>query len=299
MDRLLFDVDPKDCRSHNNFLEVFIAVFIACGLLISYLPQHYRIISLKSSEGISPWFLLLGAVSMTCSFFNILILQIPQLECCKYVSGRACFENTLGVTQLTIQWFMFTMILILFMAYFPQYRKYIPIGLDDVAISKDWSVSLYVTAFVTLHFIFTLVVSVYLLIFVGKADEHDLTKYWADALGIISLILASVQYLPQIWRTWQRKTVGALSIPMMLVQTPGSFLFVYSLATREGTRWTTWIVFLITGCLQGTLLIMCICWYYREQREKCIEEPIVDVPNERTALLNTPNDPSSIIVDDE
>ncbi|KAI9598440.1 hypothetical protein BDF19DRAFT_234775 [Syncephalis fuscata] len=59
--------------------------------------------------------------------------------------------------------------------------------------------------------------------------------------------------------------VGALSIPMMLIQTPGSFVFVYTLASREGTNWTTWITYLVSGCLQGVLLSLCILWHRREQ----------------------------------
>ena len=53
---------------------------------------------------------------------------------------------------------------------------------------------------------------------------------------------------PQIRRTWQRKLVGSLSIPMMLIQTPGSFVFVYSMLLRPGANWTTWLVFLISAC---------------------------------------------------
>jgi len=82
------------------------------------------------------------------------------------------------------------------MAYFPEYKKYVlNIGFgSNLKRSLEWRVSLGVAAFVTLHFIFTLLVSASLLIFVGEAQEHDITKYWADLLGIISLILASVQY---------------------------------------------------------------------------------------------------------
>src|SRR3954451_15817587 len=53
---------------------------------------------------------------------------------------------------------------------------------------------------------------------------------------------------------------------MMIMQVPGLFIFVYTLAIRPGTRWTTWIVFFVSGCLQGILLIMCICWHYRSKR---------------------------------
>jgi len=64
--------------------------------------------------------------------------------------------------------------------------------------------------------------------------------------------------------------VGSLSIPMMCIQTPGSFVFAGSLALRLGSEgWSAWGVYLVTGCLQGTLLVMGS--YYeivRRRREK-------------------------------
>jgi hypothetical protein len=44
--------------------------------------QHFRIINKKSSDGFSPWFLLLGCLSTSWSFFNILILQWRSVRCC-------------------------------------------------------------------------------------------------------------------------------------------------------------------------------------------------------------------------
>ena len=44
---------------------------------------------------------------------------------------------------------------------------------------------------------------------------------------------------------------------MMLIQTPGSFVWSGSLAARLGVAgWSTWGTFLVTGCLQGCLLVM-------------------------------------------
>lgn len=50
---------------------------------------------------------------------------------------------------------------------------------------------------------------------------------------------------------------------MMMMQTPGAALLTLSLALRPGANWTTWIVYAVTGCLQGTLLVMCIYYHYR------------------------------------
>ena len=104
------------------------------------------------------------------------------------------------------------MILVLFIAYFPENKKYIPnfslgsgsMDLTPKGYSMEWRISLQVAASFAFHFFFTIAVSAYLLIFVGGAEEK-VTRYWADLLGITSLVLASIQYFPQIWKTWKRK----------------------------------------------------------------------------------------------
>lgn len=108
------------------------------------------------------------------------------------------------------------------------------------------------------------------------ARPHHLGT-WANILGISATILAGIQYLPQIWMTWHLGHVGSLSIPMMLIQTPGSFVWSGSLAARLGVEgWSTWGVFLVTGCLQGCLLVMGICFEVKARRARQnLEEEIV------------------------
>ena len=55
---------------------------------------------------------------------------------------------------------------------------------------------------------------------------------WAIFLGVSSALLAAFQYAPQIVHTYRLKLVGALSIPMMLIQTPGGFIMVFSIMIR-------------------------------------------------------------------
>ena len=82
---------------------------ILLGILISYLPQHHRIISRRSSEGISPYFVLLGTTSGTCAFANILTLPASRadLACCSEVSGFECVAGLLGIAQVGVQWSCF------------------------------------------------------------------------------------------------------------------------------------------------------------------------------------------------
>jgi len=54
----------------------------------------------------------------------------------------------------------------------------------------------------------------------------------------------------------------------MLIQTPGSFVFAASLAARLGSEgWASWGVFVITGCLQGSLLVMAICFEIKARKD--------------------------------
>ncbi|KAL1917994.1 uncharacterized protein VTP21DRAFT_3260 [Calcarisporiella thermophila] len=303
----LSPLDPIQCQSEHNPYQLFISIIIAFGLLISYLPQHYRIIKNKTSEGISAWYLLLGVVSATACMFNMILLQFNVLRCCSQQPFGMCFENILGILQLMIQWAMFTLIFILFMIYFPENLKltpYVPqlhFTIPPTTRSLEWRIALGVAAACTIHFIITVVISMWLVFVYGP--QSNATQMWAGFLGVSSMFLAALQYLPQIYKTWRRKAVGALSIPMMCIQTPGAFLFVISLSLRPGANWTTWITFLITGLLQGVLLVLCITWHIRAKRlgiddiygvkvieiegSRADDEGVADieVPDETTRLL--------------
>lgn len=78
---------------------------IIIGILVSYLPQHVRIISRRSSFGISPYFVLLGTTSGTSAFANIIVFPktAQDVACCSEISGLACFAGLLGVLQVGMQ----------------------------------------------------------------------------------------------------------------------------------------------------------------------------------------------------
>lgn len=113
-----------------------------------------------------------------------------------------------------------------------------------------------------LHGLATIIVSAALVI-----SRPDYLRSWSRTLGISATILAAIQYLPQIWMTYSLGHVGSLSIPMMLIQTPGSFVWAGSLAARLGVEgWSTWGILLVTGCLQGCLLVMGIYFELKARR---------------------------------
>ncbi|KAL7417289.1 hypothetical protein BDY24DRAFT_377353 [Mrakia frigida] len=270
--------EPSQCEPTPNLFALGLSSFLCFGLVVSYLPQHLRIYQTKSSEGLSPWYLLLGSTSAACGLFNLLILQWPKVRCCAIISTASCFSATLGLLQVAIAWVLFSIIFILFLIYFPPHLLFEPPLLEGAVADKKakttplWKLSVGLASVTAIHFIVTLAVLVPLLLRLplphpnpNDAPDIRLSRI-ADAHGLVATILAVSQYLPQILLTWNEGFIGSLSIPTMIIQVPGSVAFVVSIAIREGTSWSSWMPYAITGFLQSGLLVMCLCWKQREKR---------------------------------
>ncbi|KAJ7594102.1 hypothetical protein C8J56DRAFT_854002 [Mycena floridula] len=267
------------CTPHHNWFNATLTFGLCCGLVISYLPQHFRIIHKGSSEGFSPWFLLLGCTSAAAGFLNMVTLQWGIVKCCRVFSFGSCIEASAGVIQIGLQWFMFNFIMVLYMVYYPPHLKYIQVSGDThdsrpprihkgLIKTEEWSLSIVLFWVVTLHLLFGAFTTSYLLS-TAPTDSPELPENvsrWATFLGVTAALLAAVQYAPQLVHTYRLKLVGALSIPMMLIQSPGAVLMVTSIALRPGTNWTSWITFAVAGIMQGSLLIMCIMWKFRQAK---------------------------------
>ncbi|KAI8972398.1 hypothetical protein BD414DRAFT_469382 [Trametes punicea] len=268
------------CEPHHDAVQNALTAFMCLGITVSYLPQHWRIISAKSSEGFSPWFLLLGSTSSASGMLNIIVMQWGIIKCCRVLSVGSCIESVAGVFQLVLVWVLFVMILVLYMIYYPPHLKYVEL---DVSVSNDlppqhvktpvkregWKLSIILSWVVFLHIAFITFITFLLLSTnptPSTTHRSPQLQLWATFLGISSALLAALQYAPQIVHTYRLKLVGALSIPMMLIQTPGAVLMVLSIALRPGTNWTTWISYAVAGAMQGILLVMCILFRTRQHK---------------------------------
>ncbi|KAH9807835.1 hypothetical protein Tdes44962_MAKER06351 [Teratosphaeria destructans] len=288
-----------DALAHPEPLSTTLAAIILVGVLISYLPQHYKIISNHTSEGLSPWWVLLGGLSAIAALGNILTLpgSRADMACCKSISGGACAAALLGVMQIGLQWACFMFIVMLFLTFFPVLPE------SDLASSTASLTNspppkrrdaVIVGGMTMLTLLLVGIISVAL---VYAWPRH--TQNWANFLGTIAGVMAAVQYLPQIWHTWRLGDVKSLSVITMLIQVPGAFLFAFSLWQRVGWEgWSTWLVFIITGCLQSALLAMAISYHFQGKRkshyidytdEEASFPGVDDVDGARTAVRHSRN----------
>ncbi|KAJ4289463.1 hypothetical protein N0V88_006944 [Collariella sp. IMI 366227] len=253
MDALLGDDRCEELRDL-SVMNLIVSIFILIGMLISYLPQHIRIIKRRTSEGISPYFVLLGTTSATSAFANILLLPKSRQDvaCCTQLETFHCVAGLLGIAQLGVQWISFSLIFGLFLVFF---RYHAVDDIDNEEMEQDqpgWRTALLVAGLTLAHGLAVVVVTGIL-----SAVAHEHLAIWANVLGVMAALLAAVH----------------LSIPMMCMQTPGGFLFAASLFARLGwAGWSSWGIFVLTATMQGLLLTMAI-YYEIHARKTGIETP--------------------------
>lgn len=213
------------------------------------------------------------------------------MGCCKEIGRFPCAAALLGVAQIGVQWTCFFFIMLLFLIFFPRHT---PSGETESDVDEEtnlptWREAVLVLALSLAFFIFTFIGSI-----VFAYPLHDHVRGWANFLGLTGTLLAAIQYIPQIITTYRLQTVGSLSVPMMCIQTPGSFVFASSLAVRLGPGgWSAWGLFILTGCLQGCLLVMSLTFLWRERKTAKAENAITnesanDIANGRANNEQTP-----------
>lgn len=69
----------------------------------------------RSSEGISPYFVLLGTMSVNFLLAYILALPVSRedMACCKVNDGLSCFAGLLGAVQIAVQFGCFWLMSVL------------------------------------------------------------------------------------------------------------------------------------------------------------------------------------------
>jgi hypothetical protein len=151
--------------------------------------------------------------------------------------------------------------MLLFLIFFPRGSS------PDVEEGQDtdmptWKEAVLVLGVSLAFFVVAFIGSV---VFVYALPSH--VRGWANFLGLLATVLAAIQYIPQIFMTWRLQETGSLSIPMMCIQTPGSFVFAASLYARLGPGgWSAWGLFIFTGILQGFLLVMGLSFVLRDRK---------------------------------
>ncbi|GME94398.1 unnamed protein product [[Candida] boidinii] len=237
-------------------------LLLAIGIVISYIPQHIRIFRRKSSEGLSPVFLFVGSASGFAAFLNLILITQPARACCvDSLTVFQCINSQVGLIQVGSQAIAYILIFVLC------------VYLTKNSITE--SEKEYHTLRKSYNFFVSFAILLSITVISVLIIDYSYINLIANALGIFAAAMTVFQYFPQIYTTYNLKHTGSLSIKMMLMQTPGGFVWSYSIYSQPGSKWSSWIPYFSAAVLQGALLSMAL--YYEYFRDKSIQiEPIQD-----------------------
>ncbi|KAL8828029.1 MAG: hypothetical protein Q9170_006780 [Blastenia crenularia] len=218
---------------------------ITLAVILSYFPQYQRIITRNSSNGISPYYILLSQAFTTSALANILLLRSTDggYTCCKNsdLHGPQCFTALAGTVQAALQFLGSVILLIIYLIFYPRPPLDLPpqkhpkrhsLSKSDLALSPDRRRALSsqpyprLPKFITISVI--LLIAVILIptlsiIFSPNIASHrpaSLLQGWSFFTATFALLAATVQFLPQLYTTLRLKRHASLSLVMLALQCP-------------------------------------------------------------------------------
>lgn len=108
-----------ECNPPLSGVEFGLGVFLLVGTLISFLPQHIKIIRMKSHVGLSLETAILGAVNTSAALVNYIGVEYYEMfDCCEGITGAECFGKVMPFLQLVVAYLCSAAIALLYLGYF-------------------------------------------------------------------------------------------------------------------------------------------------------------------------------------
>ena len=251
-----------------------LGIFLCIGGTISYIPQVYNIIKEKNHKGISEMTLFLLSSGAAALAANSFILNWYRFQCfsmCK--SWWLCVANLLSLIQILIGFIMCLPLYLVFMRY---------------KIASSNKRVIYDLRYLLLHLSFVLI-----MIIVGLAEKiearnsKDFFMVTAWILGgLVSPVLSSIIWLPQLVKLARSKDPGSLSMLMLVIQTPGNLVIIaFQILYQQSV--STWITYCFIFLEQAAILVLLILYKYRAYKEQKLLESvgILEISSESESVV--------------
>ncbi|KAG9394838.1 PQ loop repeat [Carpediemonas membranifera] len=232
--------------------DTTLGIVVFLGTIITALPQVFKILMKRSTLGISSLHLWFALFNQFSGFVNVYLLGFPRVLACFQV-GPACLSSLIPIFSLGSLYMIYFIILIEYFVFRPR-------------PTRDSTRLYLVSYFGELALFGTVILACVFIVVTGSVFDYELGPcdsvlgFIAKASGILSAISGVIQWAPQIWRTFRAKQSGSLSLAMLLMSAPGSYVitFFYAVISRE--NWTSYLSYLF-GAIQMTIIVLEILYY--------------------------------------
>jgi uncharacterized protein with PQ loop repeat len=258
--------------------SIALGTVLIVGSIISVLPQHHKIWANKSSAGVSFLWLFLGNINQFAGALNAAVLKFPQEHACVVLGLGRCLPSLLSLIQLFLLW-VFT---------FPIYFWALKFIDHHNTTIRERKVARILFVLLLVFFLIVCGIAAALIIFTGECSRP--TLLYGSALGLVSTIITFVQWSPQIYATFKRKSVGSFSILMLCIQCPGSMLIVYFLIFVSHEQVTTWLSY-VSSLVQQIILLILLIYYHFKAKRSVVNMSINTAEKEALLTTSTYDDP--------
>lgn len=211
--------------------------------MISVIPAYSKMVSRKSSEGVSMPTLMLTNVQQALMTWNVLILKFPQIMRCDTVGFWLCQANLIVLYQVCSNCVL----------QFPLYfigMQFSPKEEEKAQFSRSWMCQC-------------------LFLFVGTA----IVTFWSflsdcgasvtlvgNSSGLLSTVLCFARFQPQLYTSYKFRGAGSISYTTYFITGFGGWINTYFqiYGSKEGL---TTVLATAASNLMRTV-IFCMCFYF-------------------------------------
>ena len=237
----------QECPPPIVGVDFFLGAFLLVGTLVSFLPQHIKLVMKTSHVGLSLYKGSVGTMTATCGLLYFGALQYYELfYCCP--DAFTCVGHVMPFLQLAMIVLCDVTILFLYVYYF-DLKWYHDNGID---YHKMWAETR-AAVFGTLLFQ-VILASVFIGLALTSGFGSDSMELFGTILIGFSSVGQFVQWGPQIYTTYKLKQVGSLSLPMIFLQAGGAALTAYFFSL-DGEGWYIWAPFVVSSVLLTVLFL--------------------------------------------
>ena len=263
-------LDYIQCFHTVSPLWIAVGSLIMCGTVISLIPQLFRIVKLRSSHGISPFFVIVTTMRQLLGVLNVFCLHSADFFGMLQISPSRTIPRELTFGNLFLLWILYLPVVSLVFIFF-DVKVRANRNADD--IKREWKLSVFISCSVV---VITFLIFIPMMILVGiygPASAPVLS--YGRVVGTISALVTVCQYLPQIITTCRIKDNGSFSLVTLCIQAPGGTLNAIFMIFGNDEDWTTWLSTFSSAVQQWILLSIIVYYKIKRRSAKLDDNPLL------------------------
>ena len=282
------------CFHEVNPLWTAVGACIFVGTALSLVPQLIRIVRMRSSYGISSFFVLVSSLSQFFGVLNYFSLHAADFVGALQSPLSRSIPRELSFGNLFILWWMYLPLATLIIIFFDKEPR---VHRKHKEFKKEWNLMI---IFMIILVVVQIATFTTFIIFGFCFGFNSLIiNQFGKFIGTVASLITVAQYLPQFITTYRLKDNGSLSLITLCIQAPGGTLNAIFMMVGNNDNWTTYLSTLSSAIQQWLLLILCFYYKIKQRRQRKLDEKLLNTnANTEVSLATATTSESTFTLND-